>query len=156
MPGNRLELNARLAASLDAPVLMVLDANSATGIDDLVNKALVSRNGLTEERAEVMGLIVNKVSPPDDTAGPYPLSSASSSSCIQLFLSAIMVYLDGLVNKALVSRNGLTEECAEVMGLIMIKVTSSDDIIGPGLPQRPHRGARQGHGPHRQQGNLIW
>ena len=42
MPGNRLELNARLAASLDAPVLMVLDANSATGIDDLVNKALVS------------------------------------------------------------------------------------------------------------------
>ena len=77
---NRLELNARLAASLDAPVLMVLDANSATGIDDLVNKALVSRNGLTEERAEVMGLIVNKVSPPDDTAGPYPLSSASSSS----------------------------------------------------------------------------
>ncbi|CAK0787083.1 hypothetical protein CVIRNUC_010299 [Coccomyxa viridis] len=61
VPGNRLELNARLAASLDAPVLMVLDANSATGIDDLVNKALVSRNGLTEERAEVMGLIVNKV-----------------------------------------------------------------------------------------------
>ena len=70
MPGNRLELNARLAASLDAPVLMVLDANSATGVDDLVNKALVSRNGLTEERAEVMGLIVNKVTSSGDTAGP--------------------------------------------------------------------------------------
>ena len=70
VPGNRLELNARLAASLDAPVLMVLDANSATGVDDLVNKALVSRNGLTEERAEVMGLIVNKVTSPADTTDP--------------------------------------------------------------------------------------
>ena len=70
MPGNRLELNARLAASLDAPVLMVLDANSATGVDDLVNKALVSRNGLTEERAEVLGLIVNKVTSSEDTICP--------------------------------------------------------------------------------------
>ena len=62
VPGNRLELNARMAASLDAPVLMVLDANKASGIDDLVNKALVSRNGLLEERAQVVGLIVNKAS----------------------------------------------------------------------------------------------
>ena len=82
MPGNRLELNARLAASLDAPVLMVLDANSATGVDDLVNKALVSRNGLTEERAEVMGLIVNKVTSSGDTAGPGLLPT--ELSCIRL------------------------------------------------------------------------
>ena len=61
VPGNRLELNARMAASLDAPVLMVLDANSASGVSDLVTKALVSRNGLLEERAEIVGLIVNKV-----------------------------------------------------------------------------------------------
>ena len=61
VPGNRLELNARMAASLDAPVLMVLDANSASGVSDLVTKALVSRNGLLESRAEVLGLIVNKV-----------------------------------------------------------------------------------------------
>ena len=64
MPGNRLELNARMAASLDAPVLMVLDANSASGVSDLVTKALVSRNGLLEERAQVVGLIVNKVGLP--------------------------------------------------------------------------------------------
>ena len=51
-----------MAASLDAPVLMVLDANSASGVSDLVTKALVSRNGLLEERAQVVGLIVNKVS----------------------------------------------------------------------------------------------
>ena len=91
VPGNRLELNARLAASLDAPVLMVLDANSATGVDDLVNKALVSRNGLTEERAEVMGLIVNKVSPPDVHAGPGLLSSSTSrrSSCIKLLENSV-------------------------------------------------------------------
>ena len=50
-----------MAASLDAPVLMVLDANSASGVSDLVTKALVSRNGLLEERAEIVGLIVNKV-----------------------------------------------------------------------------------------------
>lgn len=61
MPGNRLELNARMAASLDAPVLMVLDADSASGVGDLVNKALASRNGLKEERAQVVGVIVNKV-----------------------------------------------------------------------------------------------
>ena len=60
VPGNRLELNARMAASLDAPVLMVLDANSASGVSDLVNKALASRNAIQEERAEVLGLIVNK------------------------------------------------------------------------------------------------
>ena len=86
MPGNRLELNARLAASLGAPVLMVLDANRASGVDDLVNKALVSRNGLTEERAEVLGLIVNKVTAPDDHAGLSLMSSSRSSrlSCIKL------------------------------------------------------------------------
>ena len=61
MPGNRLELNARMAASLDAPVLMVLDADSASGVGDLVNKALASRNSLKEERAQVVGVIVNKV-----------------------------------------------------------------------------------------------
>jgi len=61
VPGNRLELNARMAASLDAPVLMVLDADSASGVGDLVNKALASRNGLKEERAQVVGVIVNKV-----------------------------------------------------------------------------------------------
>ena len=60
VPGNRLELNARLAASLDAPVLMVLDANSASGVSDLVNKALASRNAIQEECAQVLGLIVNK------------------------------------------------------------------------------------------------
>ena len=83
VPGNRLELNARMAASLDAPVLMVLDANSATGVDDLVNKALVSRNGLTEERTEVMGLIVNKVTSWDDNAGSLLLSSCGAS-CTKL------------------------------------------------------------------------
>ena len=61
VPGNRLELNARMAASLDAPVLMVLDADAASGVGDLVNKALASRNGLKEERAQVVGVIVNKV-----------------------------------------------------------------------------------------------
>lgn len=61
VPGNRLELNARVAASLDAPVLMVLDADAASGVGDLVNKALASRNGLKEERAQVVGVIVNKV-----------------------------------------------------------------------------------------------
>lgn len=61
VPGNRLELNARIAAALDAPVLMTLDANSASSVSDLVTKALVSRNGLLEQRAEVIGLVVNKV-----------------------------------------------------------------------------------------------
>ena len=84
VPGNRLELNARMAASLDSPVLMVLDANSATGVDDLVNKALVSRNGLTEERAEVLGLIVNKVTSSDDHAGSGLPSSSSRSTCIKI------------------------------------------------------------------------
>ena len=62
VPGNRLELNARMAVALGAPVLMVVDAGEGMGPDDLANKALVARNGLEEQRAEVLGVIVNKAS----------------------------------------------------------------------------------------------
>lgn len=62
VPGNRLELNGRIAATLPAPVLMVLDAAEDIGVDDLVDKALLSKNGLEEQRCEVLGLIINKVS----------------------------------------------------------------------------------------------
>ena len=65
MPGNRLELNARMAVTLGAPVLMVVDAAEDMGPEDVLNKALVARNGLEEQRAEVLGVIVNKV---DDSA----------------------------------------------------------------------------------------
>lgn len=61
VPGNRLELNGRIAATLAAPVLMVLDAWDDINVDDLVDKALLSKNGLEEQRCEVLGLIVNKV-----------------------------------------------------------------------------------------------
>ena len=61
VPGNRLELNARMAVTLGAPVLMVVDAGGGMGVDDLLNKALVARNGLEEQRAEVLGVIINKV-----------------------------------------------------------------------------------------------
>lgn len=61
MPGNRLELNGKIAATLTAPVLMVLDAADDLSVDDLLDKALVSKNGLEETRCEVLGVIVNKV-----------------------------------------------------------------------------------------------
>ncbi|CAL8464970.1 g4505 [Coccomyxa elongata] len=60
VPGNRLELNGRIAATLAAPVLMVLDASEDICVDDLVDKALLSKNGLEEQRCEVLGLIINK------------------------------------------------------------------------------------------------
>ena len=61
MPGNRLELNGRIAVTLAAPVLMVLDAAEGICVDDLIDKALLSKNGLEEQRCEVLGLIINKV-----------------------------------------------------------------------------------------------
>ncbi|BDA50565.1 phosphate acetyltransferase [Coccomyxa sp. Obi] len=60
VPGNRLELNGRIAATLASPVLMVLDASEDISVDDLVDKVLLSKNGLEEQRCEVLGLIVNK------------------------------------------------------------------------------------------------
>lgn len=61
VPGNRLELNGRIAATLGAPVLMVVDTGEDIAMDDLVDKALLSKNGLEEQRCEVLGLIINKV-----------------------------------------------------------------------------------------------
>ena len=46
----------------------------------MIVQALVSRNGLTKERAEVMGLVVNKVTSSGDSAGPGPLPSSRKSS----------------------------------------------------------------------------
>jgi hypothetical protein len=61
VPGNRLELNAKIGVALGAPVLMVLDVQGEeTDVEDLLNKALVAKNGLEEQRAEVLGVIINK------------------------------------------------------------------------------------------------
>ncbi len=77
VPGNRLELNGRIAATLAAPVLMVLDAGDDISVDDLIDKALLSKNGLEEQRCEVLGLIVNKASLRLRKYAPYTPQQAS-------------------------------------------------------------------------------
>ncbi len=61
MPGDRMELNARLAATLSSPVLMALDMHRGQTPRDLANSANIARNMIQEEGAEVLGLIVNQV-----------------------------------------------------------------------------------------------
>lgn len=61
VPSNRLELNARVAATLESPVLMVLDALEGTTPDDVANSALIAARDLQQERAEVLGLVLNRV-----------------------------------------------------------------------------------------------
>ena len=59
-PGNRLALNAKIAATLESPVLMVLDAGSASA-EDIVNRAMICRRTIKENHARIIGLVLNQV-----------------------------------------------------------------------------------------------
>lgn len=61
--GNLLELNGRLAAELQSPVLMVMDhkRDEQLSVSELYNRALIHRADLQSEHADVLGLVMNKV-----------------------------------------------------------------------------------------------
>ena len=61
MPPNCLELNGRIAATLSAPVLMILDAGRGAPHPDMATNALLAKHILESQRAKVTGLIVNRV-----------------------------------------------------------------------------------------------
>ena len=61
MPSSRLEVNGRIAATLAAPVLMILDAGQGALQRDLTTSALLAKHTLELQRAEVIGVIVNQV-----------------------------------------------------------------------------------------------
>ena len=61
VPSNRLKLNAQIAAALSTPVLMVLDAPEGASADRLAESALIAAQELQRERAEVLGLVLNRV-----------------------------------------------------------------------------------------------
>ena len=60
LPGSRLEVNAKIAATLSAPTLMVLDAKQDSAAE-LATRALISRNVLEDFHAEVLGVLLNQV-----------------------------------------------------------------------------------------------
>lgn len=62
VPSNRLELNARIAATLSTPVLMVLDALEDDSPQDVANSALIAKRAIEHAHAEVLGLVLNRVS----------------------------------------------------------------------------------------------
>ena len=61
MPGDRLELNAKLASSLSSPVLLALDVRRGQDAAAVARSATIAKNTAAEEGAEVLGLVVNQV-----------------------------------------------------------------------------------------------
>lgn len=61
-PGNRLALNAKIAALLETPILMVLDAGSSSA-QEIVNRSLICRKTITDANASVLGVVLNQVPP---------------------------------------------------------------------------------------------
>ena len=60
---NEIELNARLAADLDSPMLMVFDAMSDEDLhpQDILNKVQIAKKYIVKSHADVAGLILNRV-----------------------------------------------------------------------------------------------
>ena len=61
VPGDRLELNAQLEASLGAPVLMALDAHPGQSAEAIARSATIARNTVADGGADVLGLLLNQV-----------------------------------------------------------------------------------------------
>ncbi|KDD75495.1 hypothetical protein H632_c657p1, partial [Helicosporidium sp. ATCC 50920] len=61
--GRHVEWNGRLAAELDASVLMVMDLNRdrIPSEHEILNRALIHKAALNAERADVMGMVLNKL-----------------------------------------------------------------------------------------------
>ncbi|KAL4444345.1 hypothetical protein ABPG75_012082 [Micractinium tetrahymenae] len=61
--GNLVELNGRFAAELDAPVLMIMDMHRDEEVTagELYNRAMISKQDLQAEHADVLGVVLNKV-----------------------------------------------------------------------------------------------
>ncbi|EFN58138.1 hypothetical protein CHLNCDRAFT_141896 [Chlorella variabilis] len=61
--GNLVELNGRFAAELDSPVLMIMDLNRDEEVtaSELYNRAMISKQDLQAEHADVLGVVLNKV-----------------------------------------------------------------------------------------------
>ena len=71
VPGDRLELNAQLAASLGAPVLMALDAHTGQSAEAIARSATIARNTVADGGADVLGLVVNRVRSAAASAAPW-------------------------------------------------------------------------------------
>ena len=59
VPGTRLELNAKVAATLASPILMALDAK-VDEPSDLASRALICKNTFEQSHARVLGLVLNQ------------------------------------------------------------------------------------------------
>lgn len=61
--GNQLELNARMAAELQSPVLMIMSIkrDELPTVAELYNRAMIYKEDVQAERADVLGVVLNKV-----------------------------------------------------------------------------------------------
>jgi BioD-like phosphotransacetylase family protein len=62
LPANRGRLNAKFAAMLGSPMLLILDYDEEATLESLHQRVLLSANAVRESGAEVLGIIINKVS----------------------------------------------------------------------------------------------
>ena len=61
---SRLRLNAAMAATLESPMLMTLDAPEGRSAEDLCNSAVIAADECRSQHADILGVLLNRVSLP--------------------------------------------------------------------------------------------
>ena len=64
IPSSRLQLNAAMAATLESPMLMTLDAPEGRSAEDLCNSAVIAAAECRGQHADILGVLLNRVSLP--------------------------------------------------------------------------------------------
>lgn len=62
VPGDRVELNAKIASAMGSPVLMSLDMRPGVSPEDAANSAAIARDTIQAAGARVLGLVLDRVS----------------------------------------------------------------------------------------------
>ncbi|DBA68921.1 TPA: hypothetical protein ACH3X2_013283 [Trebouxia sp. C0005] len=135
--GNVNELNAKVAATLETPVLLVLDSRTKDGFssaNDLANSVLIDKQSYSQNNAALLGVVLNKVNPKEHSiisqqvkskvhsndfafAGAIPFNPLLNTVRLNEMKAALgsrLLYgqndsLDAEVNEVLVASEGINE-----------------------------------------------
>jgi BioD-like phosphotransacetylase family protein len=111
--GNLVELNGRFAAELDAPVLMIMDLHRDEEVTagELYNRAMISKQDLQAEHADVLGVVLNKV-PKRDT-------QIINAQLSRKLAAAGLPYAGGIPADPTIGTARLNEVCQELDGRLL-------------------------------------
>lgn len=135
--GNVNELNAKVAATLETPVLLVLDSRTKdafSSANDLANSVLIGKQSYSHNNAALLGVVLNKVNPKEHSiisqqvkskvhsdgfafAGAIPFNPLLNTVRLNEMKAALgskLLYgqndsLDAEVNEVLVASEGINE-----------------------------------------------